>query len=102
MLRAHLSHLRDALAGRKGFSVEDINSLFEPVGRMAPVVSETTGRNAMDLDDDLKTYAAMLTELQVTLEQTRFMLLARRAQLDGALGHVGTMNLWAAAFKQTK
>lgn len=102
MLQARLSHLRDALAGRKGFCIEDIRGLSEPVWRMAAVVSETTGRDGMDLDDDLKTYAAMLTELQVTLEQTRFMLLARRAQLDGALGHVGTMNLWAAAFRQTK
>ena len=101
-LRIHLSRLRDTLMGRQGFSLEDISAIAEPVGRMAQVVSETTTRSAMGLDDDLKTYAAILAELQIALEQTRFMLLARKTHLDAALGHVETMNLWAAAFKQTE
>jgi hypothetical protein len=71
---------------------------------MEPIVSHAADLRAKDaeLDADLKAYTRTLKELQTTLEQVRFMLLARQAHVAATRGHLETVNLWATAFKQTR
>jgi hypothetical protein len=40
--------------------------------------------------------------LQGTLEQVRFMLLARQTQLAAARSHLETVGLWAKTLNQTR
>jgi hypothetical protein len=99
-----LSRAREALAGRQDFNVHDIRSISERLGQMAPIVAQAAALRAKDtqLDTDFKAYAETLKQLDVTLEQVRFMFLARQAQLAAARSHLETVNLWATAFKQTR
>lgn len=99
-----LSRAREALAGRQDFNVHDIRSISERLGQMAPIVAQAADLRAKDtqLDTDFKAYAETLKQLDVTLEQVRFMFLARQAQLAAARSHMETVNLWASAFKQTR
>jgi hypothetical protein len=103
-IRFLLFRAREALAGRRDFTVKEIRDISERLGQMEPIVSNATDLRAADtgLDADLKTYAGTLRELQTTLEQVRFMLLARVAHVDAARSHLKTVNLWATAFKQTR
>jgi hypothetical protein len=103
-LRGLLERARGALAGRQDFTVNEIRSISERLEQMAPIVARATGLRAKDarLDADFKTYAATLKELDTTLEQVRFMFLARQSHLSAARGHLEKVNLWAEAFKQTR
>jgi len=101
-LGALLSTAREALAGRKDFTSEDIKAISEPLGQMTPIVSRASELRAVASDADLKTYTRTLEELQITLEQVRFMLLARRTHLEISRSHLNTFNLWAKTFEQTR
>lgn len=103
-LRSLLVRARDALAGRQDFTVKDIRSISERLGQMDPIVAQAADLRAKDvqLDADFRTYAETLKQLETTLEQVRFMLLARQAHLNAARSHLETVNLWATAFKQTR
>jgi hypothetical protein len=103
-LRSLLSRARNALAGRQSFTSENIKAISEPIEQMAPIVSQAASLRAFDLnmDADLKEYAENLGELQNTLEQVRFMLLARQAHLETSRSHLETVNLWATTLKQTR
>jgi hypothetical protein len=103
-LRNLLARARDALAGRQDFTVTDIRSISERLGQMEPIVAQAAELRAQDarLDDDFKTYAETLKQLETTLEQVRFMYLARQAHLTAARTHLETVNLWATAYKQTR
>ncbi|MGD0907236.1 MAG: hypothetical protein ABSA96_06620 [Candidatus Acidiferrales bacterium] len=103
-LRSLLTRARDALAGREDFTVKDIRSISERLGHMEPIVAQSRDLRAKDvhLDADFKAYAKTLKQLETTLEQVRFMYLARLAHLDAARNHRETVNLWVTAFKQTQ
>jgi hypothetical protein len=103
-LRTLLSCARNALAGRQDFSVKEIRAISERLGQMQPIISIAADLRAKDagLDADFKAYAETLKQLQLTLEQVRFMLLAKQAHLNAARSHMKTMDLWATAFKQTR
>jgi hypothetical protein len=103
-LRARLGRARESLVGRADFSVQDIRAISGRLGLMEPIVSEAGDLRAKDsdLDAELKTYAETLKELQGTLEQVRFMLLARQTQLAAARSHLETVGLWAKTLNQTR
>lgn len=99
-----LLRTRDALAGRHNFSVEDVRAVADPIEQMAPIVAEAKRLRTLrpDLDSELKVYAGYLGEIETALDQTRFMLLARCANLEALRGHLKTAGLWAAALRQTQ
>lgn len=103
-LRELLLQAREALAGRQDFAVAEIRAISKRLGQMEPIVSRARELRANDpeLDSNLKTYAEILRELQTALEQVRFMLLAKQAQLGATRGHLETVNLWATAYTQTR
>ncbi len=103
-LRELLGHTRDALAGRRNFTVEDVRTIAEPVAQMEPIVAEAKRLRTMqpELDGELEAYAGNLGELQVALQHTRVMLIARLANMEALRGHLETVGLWAAALRQTQ
>jgi len=103
-LREILSRARGALTGREDFTVKDIRAISEPLNEMEQIVFRAADFRAADveLDAELNNYALNLKELQTSLEQVRFMLLARQTHLAAAQGHLERITLWAAALKQTQ
>jgi hypothetical protein len=103
-LRGLVQRTRDALAGRYNFNVDDVRAIAEPVSQMAPFIEDAKYLRTLqpELDGELEAYAGNLGEMQVALEQMRFMLLARLAQMEAMRGHVETVGLWAAALRQTQ
>ena len=102
-LSTMLLRVRDALAGRHNIGVEDIHAIAEPVSQMAPLVAQAKKMRTVqpELDSELEVYAENLGEMEKVLEQMRFMLIARRANLEAMRGHVETVELWATAWRQT-
>lgn len=103
-LRALISRTRDALSGRGNFNVEDVRAIAEPVGLMQPIVTDANRLRTIhpDLDGELEAYAGNLGEMQVALEQMRFMLIARRAHIEAMRGHLETLGLWTATLRMTR
>jgi hypothetical protein len=103
-LRELLSRTRDALAGQRTFTVEDVRAIAEPVTQMEPIVAEAKRLRALrpELDGELEAYAGNLGELQVALQHTRVMLIARLANMEALRGHLETVGLWTAALRQTR
>jgi hypothetical protein len=103
-LRDLLGRTRDALAGRRNFTVEDVRAIAEPVSQMEPIVAEAKRLRTMrpELDGELEAYAGNLGELQVALQHTRVMLIARLANMEALRGHLETVGLWTAALRQTR
>ena len=97
-----LSSVRESLAGRRDFHVEDIRAIAEPIGRMSAVVFQAGVREMAGSDEDIKSYATLLQSLEVALERAQFMLLARRGHLDTLREHVQRSQLWMTAFQQTE
>lgn len=99
-----ISRMREALAGRQNFQPEDVRELSEPVAEMEPILAEAKRLRTLqpDLDGELEAYTGNLGEAQKALEQLRFMLLARRANLDAMRSHIETVGYWAAAYRQTR
>jgi len=104
MLRAFLSRAREALNGSRAISPEDLRAVAVPLEQMAPIAAQAAELRSADfgLTADFKEYAESLDALQNTLEQVRFMLLARQSSLQAARGHVESLNLWAARLNQTR
>jgi hypothetical protein len=103
-LRDLLARTRDALAGRQNFTVEDLRAIAEPVAQMDPIVAEAKRLRTLrpELDGELEAYAGNLGELQVALQQTRVMLIARLANMEALRGHLETVGRWTAALSQTR
>ena len=103
-LASMISRMREALAGRQNFQAEDVRELSEPVSEMEPILAEAKRLRTLqpDLDGELEAYTGNLGEAQKALEQLRFMLLARRANLDAMRSHIETVGYWAAAYRQTR
>jgi hypothetical protein len=103
-LRALISRTRDSLSGRRNFNVEDVRAITEPVGLMQSIVSDAHRLRTIhpDLDGELEAYAGNLGEMQIALEQMRFMILARRAHIEAMRSHVETLGMWTAAVRLTQ
>jgi hypothetical protein len=103
-VREILLCMRGALEGRQDFTVQEIRALSESLREMREIVSRSADLRTADavLDAELSGYAATLKELQTSLEQVRFMLLARKAHLSAAHGHIERITLWTEALKQTQ
>ncbi|HXX20291.1 MAG TPA: hypothetical protein VEJ46_12885 [Candidatus Acidoferrum sp.] len=103
-LRALISRTRDALGGRGSFDVVNVRAIAEPIRSMQLIVAEAERLRTIhpELDTELKVYAGNLSEMQVVLEQTRFMLIARRAHIEAMRGHLETLGLWSATLRMTR
>lgn len=103
-LNSLLLHTREALAGRSTFDAADVRAISEPVGQMGPLIEEAKllRTSDADLNAQLETYAGNLAEMQVVLEQMRFMLIARRAHIEAMRGHLETLGLWSATLRMTR
>lgn len=103
-LRALLDVTRGSLAGRENFGVDNLHAIAEPLAEMAPLIDKAKELRTLqpELDGELEAYAGNLGEMQTALEQMRFMLLARRAQMDAMRGHLATVKLWSDTLRQTR
>jgi hypothetical protein len=103
-LQMLLARVREALAGRANFGVEDLRAIAEPVAEMAPIIAESTQLRAVapELHSELEIYTQNLGEMQTALDRVRCVLLARCASLEAQRGHLETVSLWAAAWQQTQ
>lgn len=103
-LRTLISRMSDSLGGRGNFGVVDVREIAEPVGMMQPIVADAEQLRTIhpDLNGELEAYAGNLGEMQVALEQMRFMILARRAHIEAMRSHVETLGMWTAAVRLTQ
>jgi hypothetical protein len=103
-LRAFLTQIREALAGRSSFDVTNVRAIAEPVSEMDKIMNEAKESREFDpaLDREIRVYAGQLGEMNVELERMRFMLLARRAHIETMRGHIETLGLWSAALRLTR
>jgi hypothetical protein len=103
-LRALISRMRESLGGRGNFCVVDVREMAEPVGMMQSIIAEADELRTIhpDLNGELEAYAGNLGEMQVALEQMRFMILARRAHIEAMRSHVETLGMWTAAVRLTQ
>lgn len=103
-LRGLISRMRDSLGGRGNFGVVDVREIAEPVEMMQSIVSDAERLRTIhpDLNGELEAYAGNLGEMQVALEQMRFMILARRAHIEAMRSHVETLGMWTAAVRLTQ
>jgi hypothetical protein len=99
-----LAETRLALTGEREFGVEQLRALSEPVQEMAPVVAQAAELRAREpeISSELDSYKSHLGELQMTLEQVRMMLLARRTQIATGQDQIEAVSQWAAALRQTQ
>ena len=103
-LRALVSRTRNALAGRGSFTVTDIRAISEPVTAVKPIVGDAEKLRTIhpELTVELQTYKGNLEEIQTALEQMRVMLIARRAHIEAARGHLATLGMWNATLRLTR
>ena len=99
-----LSGVRGTLAGRGRFAATDIRTLSKTLSAMDRIVSRAAELRAVekDLDSELKKYELNLQELQISLDQVRFMLLAQQSHVVAAQDKLERINLWTEALKQTQ
>jgi len=103
-LRSVVDLMRGALAGRCQFGVEDMRAVSAPLFEMAPLVADAKRLRKMqpELDSAFENYAQTLSEVQTSLDQMRFMFLARRAQIESTRGHLEIVGRWADTLSQTR
>jgi MoxR-like ATPase len=103
-VRAFLSSAREALNGRRAFSPDDLRAIAEPLEQMAPIAAQIAELRSAEfgLTADFREYADSLDALNETLEQVRFMLLARQSSLQASRSHVETLNLWTTRLNETR
>lgn len=103
-LRALISQTQNSLAGRGDFNVEAVRAIAEPIGAMQPIIDEANSLRTIHpgLDGELETYKGNLGEMQIALEQVRVMLIARRAHIETARGHLATLGMWSTTLRLTR
>jgi len=103
-LRSALDVVRGALAGRCQFSVEDMRAISTPLSDMSPLIADAKRLRKIqpELGGAFEAYAETLSAVQTSLDQMRFMLLARRGQVDSTRGHLETVGRWADTLRQTR
>ena len=103
-LRSVVDLIGGALAGRCQFGVEDLRAISAPLFDMSPLVADAKRLRKMqpELDGAFDAYAEILSAVHTSLDQIRFVLLARRAQVDLMRGHLETVGRWADTLRQTR
>ena len=103
-LRSLVDLMRGALAGRCQFGVEEMRAISAPLSEMSPLIADAKRLRKIqpELDGAFEAYAETLSDVQTSLDQVRFMLLARRAQIDSMRGHLQTVGRWAETLGQTR
>jgi hypothetical protein len=88
--------------GTNDVGAEDLRAIGRLLETMAPELAAVS-HNASDaaLQEQVQRYISNLRSLQVSLEQIRCVMLARRAKLDSARQHVEGVRSWANAYRQT-
>jgi hypothetical protein len=101
-LHVFLERADGLVHGTTDVSAEDLRALGRLLETMAPQMAEVS-HNDSDavLQEQVQRYIANLRSLQVSLEQIRCVMLARRAKLDSARLHVEGVRSWANAYRQT-
>lgn len=77
-----------------------VHRLLESTGARIGEASRSAAIDAA-LRAELQTYADRLRALEVSLNQVRCVVLARRAQLEAAQQHMHGLRDWVNAYRQT-
>ena len=103
-IRQLTERARASLRGECEFGLEDVREIREPIQEMEPIVINIHAIRESEpaLSEQLDEYRSHIHELQTTLDQIRIMLLARQASLQATRAQMASMNLWFAAFQQTR
>jgi len=103
-LRSSVQVVRDALAGRRQFAVDDMQAISVTLLEMAPLAADAKRLRGIqpDVDGAFDAYAQSLRATKTALDQMQFMILAQRAQIQSSLGHLKTVGRWADTLRQTR
>lgn len=103
-LRSVVDLMHGALAGRCQFGAEDMRAISAPLSEMLPLVADAKRLRKLqpELEGAFEAYAETLSAVQTSLDQMRFMFLARRAQIESTRGHIETVGRWADTLRQTR
>jgi hypothetical protein len=102
-LLAFLSQADGLVQGTSDLGAEDLRAIGRLLETMAPEMAKSP-RNGCDdagAREQVQRYISNLRSLQVSLEQVRCVMLARRAKLEAARQHVEGVRGWADAYRQT-
>lgn len=94
----------DCLAkGTESITEGDLESLSRRLSMLAPVVGDASRGETLDesLQNEIATYVKNLRALQIALERVRYIMLARKAQLDIAKRRLHGLQGWVDAYNQT-
>lgn len=94
----------DALAhGTDNIDGDDLRAVSRVLETIAPEIAELSKSTSADdaLANQFTKYTNQLRALQTVLVQVGCVMLARRAQIESARQHVGGLNNWVAAYRQT-
>ena len=94
----------DALVhGKSDIGADELRALGQLLEATTPEVSEAKRNVPVDavVQSQVQEYIGNLRALQVSLEQVRCVMLARRADLDVARQHIQGLQGWVDAYRQT-
>ncbi len=89
--------------GTDSITEGDLQSLSRHLAALAPIAGEVLAAQAHENEhqDDVTEYVMNLRSLQTALETIHCVMLARKAQLDGARRHLCGLQGWVNAYQQT-
>ena len=102
-LYAFLSRVDGLVQGTSDLDAKDVRAIGRLLETMSPEIANAP-RNVSDdacAQEQVQQYISNLRSLQVSLEQVRCVMLARRAKLDAARQHIEGVQGWANAYRQT-
>jgi hypothetical protein len=102
-LRGFLRRLENLANGTGTITDVDLKALSQRLTFLAPEVGDASRSETLDagLRSEVAEYVKNLRALQNALEKVRCIMLARKAQLEGAKRHLVELQGWVSTYSQT-
>ncbi len=97
-----ISATKSALSAQSVFTVDQLRALSRPISEMAPILATPKQPQNPQIEAQLKTYKALLRELQPILASLCTMLVAKRSQLHSSQTQLQAVSDWATALSTTQ
>lgn len=103
-LSSLLGDAKDALVGRKEFTVGTVRAIAALVAEMAPVLARAREFRGVEpeITSQLDIYVAQAGELHGVLENVRMMLVAHRGAIESSHEQLRAVSRWASTLQQTR
>jgi predicted nucleic acid-binding Zn-ribbon protein len=102
-LRQFLRKVDGLANGTASVSERDLRLLSERLSNLGPEIGDASRGEMLDasLQNEIAEYVRNLRALQSALERVRCIMLARKAQIEGAKRHLTGVQDWVNAYQQT-